>query len=191
VWCNRELLFKYIRPDEFRCVDLEKPITLDKTYDLVISLEVAEHLSESSAEVLVESLVKAGKVILFSAAIPKQGGFNHINEQWPSYWEDKFQKFAYRFHDIIRWDIWNREDIEVWYKQNIFIVAHESVTFPSCRNKSATAIYSVVHPDMFERKLGGEAGILFCIKLLMRAIIVKAGKVRRKLLSVSWGQSRQ
>jgi 2-polyprenyl-3-methyl-5-hydroxy-6-metoxy-1,4-benzoquinol methylase len=46
-------------------VDLEKPIKLSKTYDLVVSLEVAEHISEENADVFVQSLADAGKIILF------------------------------------------------------------------------------------------------------------------------------
>jgi len=28
--------------------------------------------------------------VLFSAAIPNQGGTGHINEQWQEYWAEKF-----------------------------------------------------------------------------------------------------
>jgi SAM-dependent methyltransferase len=123
-WCERELLFKYIDENEFQCIDLERPVHLNKTYDLVISLEVAEHLSEQAADTFVQSLVDAGKMILFSAAIPGQGGFNHVNEQWPSYWENKFQQHGYICYDVIREKIKNDSRIDGWYKQNMFFVIH-------------------------------------------------------------------
>jgi SAM-dependent methyltransferase len=174
-WVNQKLLLKYINEQEFREVDLEQPVKLDKTYDLVVSLEVAEHLSEKSADVFVQSLVNAGRIILFSAAIPKQGGFNHVNEQWPEYWMEKFKKHGYVFHDIIRGQIWYNPDIEGCYKQNIFIVAHKSVRI----NAENVAIYSIVHPDYFfylHTRLEGEIGILFGLKLFLKGIVWKFKK---------------
>lgn len=143
-WCDKSQLLKNISESEFKTVDLEQPVALDKTYDLVISLEVAEHLSEKSADTFVRSLVNAGKVILFSAAIPGQGGFNHINEQFPEYWKEKFLKQGYIFHDIIRDKIWDISEIDFWYKQNMFIVSHESVPFPADTDFK----YPVIHPDL-------------------------------------------
>jgi 2-polyprenyl-3-methyl-5-hydroxy-6-metoxy-1,4-benzoquinol methylase len=65
---------------------LIQPLDLEKEFDLVVSLEVAEHLPASAADQFVNTLVKHGKKILFSAAIPGQGGQDHLNEQWPDYW---------------------------------------------------------------------------------------------------------
>jgi SAM-dependent methyltransferase len=179
-WCNKSLLFKNIDEKEFKIVDLEKPIHLDKTYDLVISLEVAEHLSKDAADIFVQSLVNAGKVILFSAALPGQGGFNHINEQWTFYWEDKFRKHGYFFYDIIREKIWNNSNIDSWwYKQNMFIVAHESMGFKSVSNK----LSPVIHPDLFLSKINyiknieqGKRGISYYFPLLLKSIVNKFHK---------------
>jgi SAM-dependent methyltransferase len=147
-WVNTDLLFKNIGKQEFRYVDLEKPIKLDKVYDLVMSLEVAEHLSAGSADTFVQSLVNAGKIILFSAAVPGQGGFNHINEQWPSYWIEKFQQHDYVFHDVIRNKIWGCSNVDAPYKQNIFIVAHKSI---EVEKEDGNKIYDIVHPDFLFR----------------------------------------
>ena len=57
-------------------------------FDLVVSLEVAEHLPKECADIFVDSLVRLGPIILFSAAIPQAGGTCHINEQWPEYWRN-------------------------------------------------------------------------------------------------------
>jgi SAM-dependent methyltransferase len=143
-WCNTQLLFKNIEEHEFRCVDMEQAIKLDKTYDLVVSLEVIEHISEQSADTFVQSLVNAGKIILFSGAVPGQGGFNHINEQWPSYWIEKFKKHRYYFYDIIRSKIWDNVDIDIPYRQNMFIVAHESIKIE--KEKDANEMLDIVHP---------------------------------------------
>lgn len=75
----------------FRAVDLNRPFTLEKTYDLAVSLEVAEHLEPAAAADFIESLTRLAPVILFSAAIPLQNGYHHVNEQWPDYWAQLFQ----------------------------------------------------------------------------------------------------
>ena len=70
--------------------DLRKRWSLNRKFDLVVSLEVAEHLPEEVADLFVSTLSAHGDTILFSAAIPGQGGQNHVNEQWPTYWQKKF-----------------------------------------------------------------------------------------------------
>ena len=72
--------------------DLTQPMIIDKKYDLALSLEVAEHLPESKANVFITSLCSASPFVVFSAAVPHQGGTNHINEQWPPYWINKFKE---------------------------------------------------------------------------------------------------
>jgi 2-polyprenyl-3-methyl-5-hydroxy-6-metoxy-1,4-benzoquinol methylase len=101
-WADKSLLFKNITESEFHECNLEKEVQLSKKYDLVVSLEVAEHVSNASAELFVKNLINAGSLILFSAAIPNQGGQNHINEQWLSYWEAIFEKQNYVLHDVMR-----------------------------------------------------------------------------------------
>lgn len=91
-WVDKSLLLKNIKANQFREIDLEKEFSLEQKYDLVVSLEVAEHLSKASASNFVKNLVNAGEVILFSAAIPNQGGQNHLNEQPISYWNHLFFK---------------------------------------------------------------------------------------------------
>jgi SAM-dependent methyltransferase len=150
-WHKPDLLFKHIDKSEFMCVDLEQPFVLPKIYDLVICLEVAEHISQEHANDFVQSLVNAGKIILFSAAIPAQGGFNHINEQWTAYWIKKFEKFGYYFHDIIRPEIWNNSNIEFWYKQNMFLVSPKN-HLPFKDISADSYLSTIVHPDMYLNK---------------------------------------
>ena len=72
--------------------DLNQPFTLDRTSDLVVCLEVAEHVPPLSAGDFIASLTRLASIILFSAAIPYQGGDGHLNEQWPEYWADPLQQ---------------------------------------------------------------------------------------------------
>ena len=85
-WVSRDLL--KIPASCFKEFDLSKPYADSKRFDLAICLEVAEHLPVNAADAIVESLTRLAPVVLFSAAIPHQGGVNHINEQWLDYWRD-------------------------------------------------------------------------------------------------------
>lgn len=87
--------------------------------DLLICLEVAEHLPAEVAEQFVMNLTHASPIVVFSAALPGQTGVNHINEQSPWYWREKFNKFGYTEIDFIRPHILRNDNICWWYRQNI------------------------------------------------------------------------
>lgn len=140
-----------INEDSFHGVDLEKRIVIKKKYDLCISLEVAEHLSQKRADSFVEDLCKMSDVILFSAATKYQGGDSHINEQRLDYWIIKFQNNGYKCIDCIRDKIWNDENIQFWYKQNIVIFINSSKK-PILLNEEERGTLSVIHPDLFEER---------------------------------------
>jgi len=62
--------------------DLNRPLTLDRRFALVTCLEVAEHLDDGAAPVLVDTIarhVAPGGILVFSAAPPGQGGEHHTN----------------------------------------------------------------------------------------------------------------
>lgn len=149
-YLDKELLYKYLSPSEFRDVDLIYPVNLERRFDLIICLEVAEHLPEFASKNLVNSLVEHSDVILFSAAIPGQGGQNHINEQWPDYWIEIFDKKGFVFIDSIRPIIWNDKRIDFWYRQNIFFVVKKGHILS---NKNKYTNKFGVHPELFEFKI--------------------------------------
>lgn len=124
-WVNKDYL--KIQKENFIEHDFSKDVNpnIGQTYDLAISLEVAEHLPSSSAKGFVSSLTSLSEFILFSAAIPYQGGIGHINEQWPDYWITLFENRGYVAIDIIRKRIWNDEKIPAWYRQNTFLFIKE------------------------------------------------------------------
>jgi SAM-dependent methyltransferase len=109
----------------FVATDLSRPFKIDRRYDLSVCLEVAEHLPESSGTGLVDALTGASSIVLFSAAPPGQGGVEHINEQWPWYWQKLFEKRGYQMFDPIRPQIRDDESIAWWYRQNIVLFANE------------------------------------------------------------------
>jgi SAM-dependent methyltransferase len=117
-----------IAENQFMQTDLSRPFLLKRRFDLAVSVEVAEHLPEERADSFVRDLIRLAPVILFSAAIPGQGGTYHVNEQWPEYWSDKFKKEGYVGLDFLRMRIWNDSDIMWWYRQNILLYARKDIT---------------------------------------------------------------
>jgi SAM-dependent methyltransferase len=107
--------------DQFRAVDLRAPVRLDRRFDLAMCLEVAEHLPARSARALVGSLAAAAPAVLFSAALPGQGGVDHVNEQWPPYWERLFAEQGMRKYDVVRPLIWCQPDVHMIYIQNLYL----------------------------------------------------------------------
>jgi SAM-dependent methyltransferase len=112
-----------IDPAHFQVADLAQPFEVDARYDLAVCLEVAEHLPLRRARPLVDVLVKAAPLVLFSAAIPGQGGRGHVNEQWPAFWRELFDKHDYRRLDPLRRHVWQEAEIDWWYRQNLFLFA--------------------------------------------------------------------
>jgi SAM-dependent methyltransferase len=118
----------------YRTLDLREPITLNRRFDLAISLEVAEHLPICRSESFVDDLVALSDVILFSAALPYQGGTNHINEQWLEFWALIFRKHGYVPCDLLRQEVWGNPNVEFWYSQNLVVFCtpqHARDAFPS------------------------------------------------------------
>lgn len=139
--------------NEFIPWDLNRHIKKNQRYDLAISLEVAEHLPEESADVLVDSLVDIADFVLFSAAIPGQGGTEHLNEQPLSYWIGKFEKKGYEFFDIIRPDIWDHPSVSVWYKQNAAVFVRKGSEQAGQICAGANRVVDMVHPELLRRKV--------------------------------------
>jgi len=129
----------------FHAFDIEQRIpTPNEPFDLAVCLEVAEHLNPSRAETFVEDLCKLSPTILFSAAIPGQGGNGHINCQWPSYWQTFYSQHGYTLNGSIRDLFWNDETIEPWYRQNLMIAAKNPEDFPELFKTEADL--NRVHP---------------------------------------------
>ena len=121
--------------------DLEKRVSAPTRSDMAICLEVAEHLSADRGPSLIEDLCSLANVVLFSAAIPRQGGTEHINERWQSYWAAEFKKHAYIAYDVVRPVVWEDDRVEWWYRQNALVYA----------NSAAAHLFSAYRPcDMLD-----------------------------------------
>jgi SAM-dependent methyltransferase len=139
-----------IPPDRFLSRDLTKSLHLDRTFDLAVSLEVAEHLPEFRASSLVAELTSLAPCVLFSAAVPGPTGTNHINPQYLPYWIELFKRQGYEAIDPIRPRIWGHESVEWFYQQDIVMFAvleHPLLT------KDFPKPQSLIHQELYEQVL--------------------------------------
>jgi SAM-dependent methyltransferase len=109
----------------FRPADITQRLELGRSYDLIQCLEVAEHVPASAGSVLVDNLVRHGSLVLFSAAVPGQGGKGHINERPLAYWRDMFAERKFRAFDFLRPRIADEGGIEWWYRYNTLLYVQE------------------------------------------------------------------
>lgn len=140
-----------ISPQQFKRHDLNQFLDLGRTYDLVASLEVGEHLPKQNAENFVSTLVRHGPMVLFSAAIPFQPGIGHINNQWQDYWANLFDKKNYVAIDCIRPRVWNNKKVEWWYSQNTILYANKELLLKNDKlneehTKTNLSKLNLVHP---------------------------------------------
>jgi hypothetical protein len=112
-----------IAPQRFVTKDLTKPFDLGRTFDLVTSLEVGEHIVPEATDVYVGNLCRHSDAILFSAATPGQGGTFHVNEQTYDFWRTRFSARGYRTFDLVRPNVTSRREIEPWYRYNTLFFA--------------------------------------------------------------------
>lgn len=143
-----------IGEDEVIKHDLTEPFSLEQQYDLATCLEVAEHLPAACAPQIVENLCRLAPVVLFSAAIPHQGGTGHINEQWPEYWAELFQKQGYVAVDALRPIIWNNHEVAYWYAQNLIFYVQEDrlQSYPmleAAHRETNPQRLTLIHPKVY------------------------------------------
>jgi SAM-dependent methyltransferase len=114
-----------IPADRFRSADLRLPLELDQSFDLAISIEVAEHLPQSRAATFVRELTSRAPCVLFAAAIPFQGGNDHVNEQWQDYWADLFCAEGFHAIDCVRPFVWTDSRVLWFHAQNVLLYVRD------------------------------------------------------------------
>lgn len=106
--------------------DLRKPLELNKDFDLVICVEVAEHIPRSCSAQLVASICRNAKEhIAFSAAPPgTPPGDDHINCQPIAFWAALFHKRGFEIDlpmtkKVREFAVSN--DVALWWQQWSYI----------------------------------------------------------------------
>jgi hypothetical protein len=132
-------------------------------FDLAMSLEVGEHLLPARADSLVDDLCSLSDLVMYGAAIERQGGEQHINEQWQSYWVNKFLSRDYLAYDVLRPAIWSDPAVNYWYKQNTILYVKRGsaahAVFAKRFPVPSTAMFDLVHPELYWRNLNSKRGL--------------------------------
>lgn len=130
--------------------DLTKPWKPEgEKYDLAICVETAVHLNKRYADTLINTLSATSDLILWSAAVPGQGGVHHINEQPPAYWAKKFKAHGYECYDL-RELLWDNMDVEPWYRQNVLIYKRKGTPgFEQYEKYKVATPRHLIHPILF------------------------------------------
>jgi SAM-dependent methyltransferase len=163
---------------QFKGARLDQPFSVPQTFDLAISLEVAEHLPPSAAPDFVKSLAKASDVILFSAAYTKQGGTNHINEQPHTYWAHLFAEQNFAPFDLFRPVFWRNEEVCYWYRQNVFLYikrntgAWRLMEALGHKEMPELGFMNCIHPDLYNMRLAeADMGFMDHVKALLPSFL--------------------
>ena len=78
-------------------LNLAEPVTLGRSYDCVLSLEVGEHLPKEFEEIFVDNVKRhSNRMIVVSWAIPNQSGLGHFNEQPNEYVQALFETHGFK-----------------------------------------------------------------------------------------------
>jgi len=147
-WVSDEL---FIIPKEcFQRVDFYDLSPPSKKFDLAVCLEVAEHVDTAIAEKMLDYLCKSSDLVLFSAAIPGQGGHEHINERYQTYWIEKFREHGFSAFDLIRPAVWLDQRVSWWYQQNCIVFANDLAKQKHNLHEQPF-ITDLVHPFLYEK----------------------------------------
>ena len=189
-WADLIEINKNISESNFIEFNLDEEFIPTKKFDLAISLEVAEHIDANYSDNFVKTLCNCSDNVLFSAAVPLQGGQNHLNEQWNHYWKLKFEKEGFTCIDFLKPYFWDNDEIFWWYKQNIVFFTKTPENFSDYKSNSLS---NVIHPDLFKIKtkelaslqqikadyiefLSGGMSLTFYSKVLLKKLLHKISK---------------
>lgn len=115
-----------LAPAEYTARDLARPLDLGRRFDLVVCVEVAEHMAEADAATLLNSIERhaAGRII-FSAAEPEQPGHGHINCQPLSHWLEQWAARGWVPHLVDSLGMRALSTLS-WFRRNLVVLVRGS-----------------------------------------------------------------
>jgi hypothetical protein len=170
-----------IDPAAFRACDLNRTLPTLSGFDLAVCVECAEHLRPDRAEPLVACLTAAADLVVFSAAIPWQGGKGHVNEKLADYWKCLFARHGFTRHDVLRPRIIHDSEVAFWYRQNLFLYVKHGTRLAAPPADFLPEEFNLVHREVLERYVGppGVRAILrHLVPQLWKAVLSRVGPGR-------------
>lgn len=120
----------FLTAENYIEADLQKPLALRRKFDLVVCLEVVEHLAPDTTSIAFDTITDhASDTILFSMAEPGQPGNGHINCMKIS---SSLQLFAERgWHPDLALTLGMRGIASLqWFKRNMMVLKKSSAPAP-------------------------------------------------------------
>ena len=135
-------------------IDIELPKLIRA--DLVLCIEVLEHFDMKRAKPIIDYLTSCSDLILFSAAVPGQGGKGHLNEQPHGFWHKCFYANGFDYFDEFKVKILDCVDQSNFYHaQNIFVYYHKERRNEFSRfGKLFNESFEIRHASMLNKKPG-------------------------------------
>lgn len=93
--------------------------SLQGSFDVAFSSEVGEHLDPAVSPLLIKWMTAVSDTVIFSSAVPEQGGDGHINCRPREYWHKIFKQHGFMIADTIREKIRDNHKVARWYRHNL------------------------------------------------------------------------
>ncbi len=109
----------------FTLWDLREPIDLGMQYDLVLCVEVIEHIDAEFEDITLDTITNhAADWIMFTGAKPGQRGKGHVNCRELDYWETKLERRGIILQPKLTKKIqqeWREKKVRWWYVEGLII----------------------------------------------------------------------
>lgn len=113
---NVETMSAKMFNDGFYCqqADLTEELETDTPFDMVLCLEVGEHIPAEYEDTLIGNIVRnAGRYVLLSWAVPSQKGDGHVNSHTNKYVIEKMRAHGFTFNSIV--SSYLRANASLWW----------------------------------------------------------------------------